>query len=135
MAESSWWRQLFDAFEQPLRAHAEATASTAEFSSMLMQAVEQWQSLTEKSKETTAKLMHMSNVPAYSDVSRLSRQVGTLIGRVDTLAHRVETLIEMVEQLAPPSRPPAALAKPQGAPELRLATAEPVKESTTHAGS
>ena len=93
------WRQMFDAMEKPLREPAEALINTEAFSRMLMFAGENWNSLNEATREGMAKLMHLSNVPAYTDLTRLSRQVGTLTGKVDTLSGRIEAMAETLEDV------------------------------------
>ena len=97
--ESPIWRQMFDAFEAPMREQAGAITNSAQFSEMLMHAAQNWQSLNDKTKEAMTTLMHLSNIPAHSDVTKLSRQVGTLTGKVETITARLEDMNELLEDI------------------------------------
>jgi hypothetical protein len=97
--ETPPWRQMFDSLEAPLRQASEGVAGSAEFSKMLMSATENWKSLNAKSREALAKLMHLSNIPAHSDLTKLSRQVGSLTGKVETLLLRTENLAEVLDEI------------------------------------
>lgn len=106
------WRQMFDAAERPIGERAQAIVESGEFSGMLAFAMEHWRSLNGQTQDALAKLMHLGNVPAYSDLSKLARQVGTLTGKVDALAATLEDLANRMEdihaelaRLARPSSP------------------------------
>ena len=85
------WRQIFDMLATPMGEKAASVTNSAEFSAMLMNFTQNWQQLNEKSKEAMSQLMHASNVPAYTDITKLSRQIGQLTGKVETLLSVVRT--------------------------------------------
>lgn len=93
------WRQMFDAFEKPMREYGGAVTNSPDFSEMMMNLSQNWSSLNDKTKESIAKLMHFSNIPAHSDVTKLSRQVGVLTGKVETLAARLEEMGETLDEI------------------------------------
>lgn len=93
------WRQMFDLFEAPMRENLGALTNSAEFSAALMHATQNWQSLNKKTKDAMTKLMHLSNIPAHSDITKLSRQVGTLTCKVDTLAAQMENMAETLDAI------------------------------------
>lgn len=93
------WRQMFDAFEKPMREYGSAVTNSPDFSEMMMNLSQNWSSLNEKTKESIAKLMHFSNLPAHSDLTKLSRQVGALTGKVETIAARLEEMGETLDEI------------------------------------
>ena len=109
------WRQMFDMTEAPIRDQAQAVVESGQFSQMLMYAMEHWKSLNGQTQDAVAKLMHLSNVPAYSDLAKLTRQVGALTGKVDALAGTLEDIALCLEDMhAELARLAPAKARSQG---------------------
>lgn len=97
--EAPLWRQMFDAVEGPLGDQAAAIAKTGDFSSLLLFATQNWQTMNAKSRDALAGLMHLSNVPTHGDVTKLSRQIGSLTGKIETILARLEVLGETLDEL------------------------------------
>lgn len=93
------WRQIFDSFEKPMREYGGDFTNSPQFSETMMNLSQNWSSLNEKTKEAIAGLMHYSNIPAHSDLTKLSRQVGALAGRVETIAASLEEMAETLDEI------------------------------------
>lgn len=93
------WRVLFDAWEGTLRDTSEQWANSEEFSALLMSLGSNWQSLNAKTKDQLTKVMHLANVPSYTDIAKLHRQVGSLTGKVDDMSARMEELEDAMTRI------------------------------------
>jgi hypothetical protein len=99
MTEVPTWRQWFDMIEAPIRKQSEAAVSSENFTKAMLFAQENFGPLDKKRREALTKMMHLSNVPALSDVTKLSRQIGTLTHKVDTLLLQIESMSEAIDEL------------------------------------
>jgi GNAT superfamily N-acetyltransferase len=105
------WRQFFDFVEKPLRARTEAMVGTEEFAQTLLTGMGAFNVLNEKSRDALAKVMHLYNLSAHSDLTKLSRQVGGLTNKVETILSKLEAIEEALDlhqdipRLAPPIEP------------------------------
>lgn len=103
--EAPVWKQLFDMIEGPLTEHATAVANSAEFSKLLASMSQKLNELEGKSKKASAEVLHLYNVPAYTDITKLSRQIGSLTNKVETLSAQIEEIMEKLDmEDDPPSK-------------------------------
>lgn len=97
------WRRAFDAVEIPLRERAESAASTAEFAQALLMLFSVTTTLGKAARSTSSRLWHVANLPSYSDLRRVFRQLGALENRLDRLTVEVERLAQRFDE-RPPGR-------------------------------
>ena len=94
--EQPLWKNMFDAMEASIRGTSEQWANSEQFSSFLVKLTNNWQSLNQETRDKLSEAMHLANVPAYTDIAKISRQIGALTGRVETLIAMVEDLDEKI---------------------------------------
>lgn len=92
------WRRAFDAVEVPLRVHAESASSTAEFTQAMLTLFQVSTSLGKAARSTSSRLWHVANLPSYSDLRRLFRQVGALENRLDRMNLEIERLARRLDE-------------------------------------
>lgn len=110
------WRELFDKLEQPLREKAENIAASEGFNESMVEVQKLRARLNNKAQEKISGVMHTFNIPSYSDVTKLSRQLGLLIHKMDTLQMNIEELIEEGQKNSPKSQ---AVIEPSSKPKLQ----------------
>ena len=93
------WRKMFDTMEGGARGPVEDWANSEQFSNMLLNASTRWNDLNQTTQEHLAKLMHAANVPAYSDIAKLTRMVGSLTSKIDGLEARLEDMQEQLTEV------------------------------------
>jgi hypothetical protein len=94
------WRKAFDAVEVPLRVRAESAASTAEFAQALLMLFQVSTTLGKAARSTSSRLWHVANLPSYSDMRRLFRQIGALENRLDRMNVEIERLARRLDELS-----------------------------------
>ena len=84
------WRRAFDAVEKQVAPPIEGTVRTATFADATALAVKVQARLRRMAADRTARLWHLVNLPAASDVARLREQVALLDHEIRQLGHGVE---------------------------------------------
>jgi hypothetical protein len=92
------WRRAFDAVEVPLRVRAESASSTAEFAQAMITLFQISTTLGKAARSTSSRLWHVANLPSYSDLRRLFRQIGALENRLDRMNVEIERLARRLDE-------------------------------------
>ncbi len=103
-ADTPLWRRAFDAIEVPLRVRAESTASTAEFAQTLLTLFQVTTVMGRAARSTSSRLWHVGNLPSYSDMRRLFRQLGAIENRLDRMSVEIERLARRLDEHERPVR-------------------------------
>lgn len=90
MSGKPLWRQAFDRTERTVGRPLERLVTTRRFNDALVVTVRLQGALVGAFERQTRTVLHFWNMPARSDVRRLSRQVATLTGEVRTLSARLD---------------------------------------------
>ena len=85
MAGKPLWRQAFDKAERSVGARLEQFVQTDEFADAVSVAAQVRAQLTRRVEQASARVWHMANLPASSDVDRLHEQIAALERRLRTL--------------------------------------------------
>ena len=99
--QNPMWRRAFDAVEQPARQKIEAAVGTQEFARVAMTLLSAWTTVGKTGRAATTRMLHVANIPAYTDLRRISRQLGALEGKVDKLAADLEELNRRLDGSSP----------------------------------
>ena len=99
--QNPMWRRAFDAVEQPARQKIEAAVGTQEFARVAMTLLSAWTTVGKTGRAATTRMLHVANIPAYTDLRRISRQLGALEGKVDKLAADLEELNRRLDGSTP----------------------------------
>lgn len=107
MTQPPRWRQAYDAAERRVTPHADRLVRTSHFAvgSAVLRRAEKF--ARNSAEGATARVWHLLNLPAGSDVSRLRTQIGALDREVRRLTVQLET----------ERRRPALPAGPEAGPE------------------
>ena len=99
--QNPMWRRAFDAVEQPARQRLEAAVGTQEFARVAMMLLSAWTTVGKTGRAATTRMLHVANIPAYTDLRRISRQLGALEGKVDKLVADLEELNRRLDGSSP----------------------------------
>jgi hypothetical protein len=102
------WRQAYDAVERTVAARLEAVIRTDEFAHATAWAARAQSALRSQVDAASARLWHLVNLPAGSDISRLRVQVGELDREVRRLTLQLAQHAESTEEVtdhADPAEP------------------------------
>jgi len=108
------WRQAFDAAEKLVGPPLESVVRTDEFARATALGLKAQAALTHRANQVAAKLWHLVNLPAGTDVLRLRAQVGAL----DREVRRLTLRLEQQQQ-----QPPGAAGSAPGSAAARSAAA------------
>lgn len=84
------WRQIFDAVDGIVTPQLEALVRTEQFSKDLGRFGKAQAFLESQARDASAKMWHVLNLPAGSDISRLRKQLGALDRDVRRLTLQLE---------------------------------------------
>jgi hypothetical protein len=84
------WRQGFDAIERRVAGPAETTVRSDLFNDALAVTFRVQRRLRREVERRSRRALHSVNLPAASDVKRVSEQVATLERQVRSLQHELE---------------------------------------------
>ncbi len=98
------WRQIFDAVDGIVTPQLEALVRTEQFSKELGRFGKVQAFLESQSRDASAKMWHILNLPAGSDISRLRKQLGALDREVRRLTLQLEHERQAPESSAVPSK-------------------------------
>ena len=90
MAEPARWRATFDSLERRVGRRLEAGVETGEFQELLALLIRLRAGLNGAVEAASSRLLHALNLPAYSDVRRLSEQLSRLERRVREVSIELE---------------------------------------------
>jgi hypothetical protein len=99
------WRQVFDAVERTVTPHLESLVRTGEFSRAVAVVTRAQAFAREQANEVSARLWHLVNLPAGTDVRRLRAQVGALDREVRRLTLQLERERELRDGTDRPGHP------------------------------
>ena len=98
------WRQIFDAVDGIVTPQLEALVRTEQFSKELGRVGKAQAFLESQARDVSAKMWHVLNLPAGSDISRLRKQLGALDREVRRLTLQLEHERSAPETPAVPSK-------------------------------
>jgi hypothetical protein len=136
MAEPPPWRRLYDALEQAVGPRLESLVRTEEFVRAVALAQSAQATARQQAATVSARLWHLVNLPAGTDVARLRAQLGALDREVRRLSlqleqeranHRVERRSD------PPTDPPTHASEDQTDAGTRSHRARPAQPRRTRA--
>ena len=102
MAKGPAWRQAFDKAERAVTPRVEALTRTEEFAKSATVAVHASAFLRSQLTGVSARLWHLLNLPAGTDVARLRHQMGAMDRELRRLAMRIELAQELPDAGAEP---------------------------------
>jgi hypothetical protein len=88
------WRQAFDAFEQAVAPRLEEFVRTDQFADMASGFTRAQAEAQRRTEQAFSQMWHFWNIPAGTDVQRLSDQVASLERRVRELSKLLEESTE-----------------------------------------
>jgi hypothetical protein len=88
------WRQAFDAFEQAVGPRLEEFVRTDQFADAASSFTRAQSDMQRRVEEALSQLWHFWNIPAGSDVRRLSEQVASLERRLREMSKLLEESTE-----------------------------------------
>jgi hypothetical protein len=86
------WRQAFDAVDRRVAAPAEALVGSELFVDAVALGVRGIRRAQEEVERRTRRTLHLVNLPAATDVRRVSEQLAALQRQVRALQHQVEAM-------------------------------------------
>jgi hypothetical protein len=89
-ASKPLWRQTFDAVERRVAKPAEKTTRTDVFNDAVSVALKSKRTVQRAIERRTRRVLHMVNMPAATDVKRLSEQVAALHREVRSLQRELD---------------------------------------------
>ena len=100
------WRQTFDAIEREVTPRLDTVIRSEQFAVATGLAARVQRRVAKQAARNTRRVLHMLNLPAGTDVSRLLNEIGQLKAQVRTLSSQIESQIEAQSEApsAPPSR-------------------------------
>ena len=100
------WRQTFDAIEREVTPRLDRVIRSEQFAVATGLAAQVQRRVAKQAARNTRRVLHMLNLPAGTDVSRLLNEIGQLKAQVRTLSSQIEAQIEAQSDApsAPPSR-------------------------------
>jgi hypothetical protein len=90
MADKPLWRKGFDAVDRRVAGPAERAVRTDLFNDAIALGLRVQRRLQREAERRTRRALHTVNVPAASDVKRVSDQVAALQRQVRSLQHELE---------------------------------------------
>lgn len=90
MTEKPQWRKTYDAVEQLLAPQAEALVHTGQFAHVTAAVFGARRALGDGVNEMAARVWHLVNLPAGTDIQRLRKQIGALDRDVRRLTLQLE---------------------------------------------
>jgi hypothetical protein len=106
------WRKAFDSVERAIAPGLESTVRSEGFADVATVLMRMQAAMTRSTERAMRRALHMWNLPAGSDVKRVSEQIASLERRIRDLAKRVEDLAEELHgqriQSQRPRRPHSA---------------------------
>jgi hypothetical protein len=90
MADRPLWRRAFDAVDHGIGRPIEAVTRTDAFGDAFTIAWRLQRRMQKELERRSRRALHLCNLPAASDVRRLSEQVGALQRQVRELSHELE---------------------------------------------
>ena len=88
------WRQAFDAVERRVAGPAERTVRTDAFNDVVTVAIRSRRALQRAVERRTRRLLHLANLPAATDVKRLSEQTAQLHRELRALQRQLDAVDE-----------------------------------------
>ena len=110
------WRQTFDAIEREVTPRLDTVIRSEQFAVATGLAAQVQRRVAKQAARNTRRVLHMLNLPAGTDVTRLLNEIGQLKAQVRTLSSQIEAQIEA--QSDAPSAPPARAASRKSAKEV-----------------
>ena len=100
------WRQTFDAIEREVTPRLDTVIRSEQFAVATGLAAQVQRRVAKQAARNTRRVLHMLNLPAGTDVTRLLNEIGQLKAQVRTLSSQIESQIEAQSEApsAPPSR-------------------------------
>ena len=100
------WRQTFDAIEREVTPRLDTVIRSEQFAVATGLAAQVQRRVAKQAARNTRRVLHMLNLPAGTDVTRLLNEIGQLKAQVRTLSSQIERQIEAQSDApsAPPSR-------------------------------
>lgn len=89
MSEAPHWRRVFDRVEREVTPRVESVVHGEEFARAMTVVSRARAGVRRRIEDTSARLWHLVNLPAGSDVRRLRRQVGELDREIRRLTLRL----------------------------------------------
>jgi hypothetical protein len=103
------WRQVFDAIEQAVAPGLENAVRSDPFADFATVVTRLRSGVGRRAEQASRRALHLWNLPAGSDIKRVSDQIASLERRVRELSKRLEDLAEGIEgingQRVQPHRP------------------------------
>ena len=86
------WRRLFDRLENAIGRPLEQAIGDPRINEALMQGLELSRNASRNWRAATANLLHLRNLPSYSDIRRMERRLGQIEKQLLDLAATLERL-------------------------------------------
>ena len=98
------WRGAFDRVERAVGGPLESVVAGQPFNDLMVLVFRAQGAMYDAFEHQTRAILHLWNLPARSDVTRLHRQVGALSAEVRALAERLEEQQQQAESRAATGR-------------------------------
>lgn len=85
------WRQVYDGIERQLSPAADSLVGSQAFGSVLGLGMRSRRAVSEQIGRVTGGVLHLLNLPAATDVSRILREIGALNKQIRILQVEIET--------------------------------------------
>ena len=106
------WRQTFDAIEREVTPRLDTVIRSEQFAVATGLAAQVQRRVAKQAARNTRRVLHMLNLPAGTDVTRLLNEIGQLKAQVRTLSSQIEAQIDA------PTAPPARAASRKSTKEV-----------------
>lgn len=94
--ERPLWRKAFDSAERAIAPGLESAVKSDGFADFATAAMRVRADVARRAERATRRALHFWNLPAGSDVKRLSEQVASVERRVRSLTKRLDDLVEEI---------------------------------------
>lgn len=119
--EQPLWRQGFDVAERAVATRLEEVIGSERFAIAVGLASQAQRAVQRRTEKTTRRLLHIANLPAGSDITRILNELAQLQRQVRELSKQAQSA-----QSRPAPAPSAAAARPS--PGAQASTTEKPKE-------
>ena len=95
------WRQTFDAIEKEVTPRLDTVIRSEQFAVATGLAAQMQRRITKQAARNTRRVLHMLNLPAGTDVTRLLNEIGQLKAQVRTLSAQIDAQALPVKSVKP----------------------------------
>ena len=90
MADSAWWRQVFDAGERAVATRLEAAVHTDEFANLLVLLVKSRREVNRALDDVRTAVLHMGGIVTVTDI----RRIASTLRRIEAEVRELTALVE-----------------------------------------